>query len=401
MDLNNLDKSSWETFRFDQIAKKVSETVDPNSTDLDIYVGLEHLDAESIHIKRTGTPDQVSGGKLKCYPGDVIFGKRRAYQRKAAVVDFEGICSAHAFVLRAKPEVIDPKLFPFFLHSDQFMHRAVDISVGGLSPTINWGQLKEQEFLLPPKAEQARLAELLWAMDEVVEKNEISLISLRKFYLTEREFSILKNGKELVYNSRLKEEVNAEIQFIQLEGVLRDIRYGTSQKSNNNGSGVPVLGIPNVIQEKLSLEGANFVELMESEREKCTLENGDIVIVRTNGNPDYTGRSALYNIGEGHVFASYLIKITVNQNQISSEFLVRFLQTKTGRRYFRRHATSTAGNYNINTETIKGIVIPIISMDAQMEIVQRLKDIEENIQRLDNQLSNSKTLQKSLINQIF
>lgn len=58
------------------------------------------------------------------------------------MVDFEGICSAHAFVLRANPEVIDPKLFPFFLHSDQFMHRMVDISVGGLSPTINWGDLK-------------------------------------------------------------------------------------------------------------------------------------------------------------------------------------------------------------------------------------------------------------------
>ena len=50
------------------------------------------------------------------------------------------------------------------------MHRAVDISVGSLSPTINWGTLKHQEFLLPPKHQQAQLAELLWAMDEVVEK---------------------------------------------------------------------------------------------------------------------------------------------------------------------------------------------------------------------------------------
>lgn len=172
IDLKNLDKSEWKTYRFDEIAQKISETVDPNTTDLNIYIGLEHIDAESIHLKRRGTPDDVSGGKLKCYPGDVIFGKRRAYQRKAAIVDFEGICSAHAFVLRANPEVIDPKLFPFFLHSDTFMHCAVDISVGGLSPTINWGQLKEQEFLLPPKEQQAKLAELLWAMDDVIEKEK-------------------------------------------------------------------------------------------------------------------------------------------------------------------------------------------------------------------------------------
>ena len=161
MDINNLDKTGWEKFRFEEIAQKISETVDPNTTELKTYVGLEHIDPEDIHIKHFGTPEDVSGGKLKCYPGDVIFGKRRAYQRKAAIVDFEGICSAHAFVFRANPKVIDPKLFPFFLHSDQFMHRAVDISVGGLSPTINWGDLKHQEFLLPPKEEQAKLAELL------------------------------------------------------------------------------------------------------------------------------------------------------------------------------------------------------------------------------------------------
>jgi type I restriction enzyme, S subunit len=181
IDLKKLVKSRWETFHFEEFASKISETVDPNTTTLETYVGLEHLDADDIHIRRKGTPDDVSGGKLKCYPGDVIFGKRRAYQRKAAIVDFEGICSAHAFVFRANPEVIDPKLFPFFLHSNQFMHRMVDISVGGLSPTINWGDLKHQEFLLPLKDQQAQLAELLWAMDEVIEREREVLERLNVF----------------------------------------------------------------------------------------------------------------------------------------------------------------------------------------------------------------------------
>src|SRR5690554_1841481 len=170
IDLKNIDKSTWSTHRFEEIAKKITENVDPAKTDLEVYVGLEHLDVEDIHIKRFGNPSDVKGGKLRCYPGDVIFGKRRAYQRKAAIVDFDGICSAHAFVFRSNPEIIDPKLFPFFLHSDQFMHRMVDISVGGLSPTINWSDLRHQKFLLPPKNQQARLAELLWAMDDVIEK---------------------------------------------------------------------------------------------------------------------------------------------------------------------------------------------------------------------------------------
>ena len=173
IDLNNLDKSSWQSFTFEQIATKISKTVQPSEAGVDIYVGLEHINANDIHIRRKSIPSAVKGGKLRCSLGDVIFGKRRAYQRKAAIVDFEGICSAHAFVFRPISEVIEPKLFPFFLHSDQFMHRMIDISVGGLSPTINWGDLKHQEFLLPPKAQQAEIAKLLWAMDEVLQKDII------------------------------------------------------------------------------------------------------------------------------------------------------------------------------------------------------------------------------------
>ncbi len=107
--LKKIDKNNLKTYRFEEIATKISKTVMPNLAEVDIYVGLEHIDSEDIHIKRYGTPSDVSGGKLRCYPGDVIFGKRRAYQRKAAIVEFNGICSAHAFVFRANKDVIDPK----------------------------------------------------------------------------------------------------------------------------------------------------------------------------------------------------------------------------------------------------------------------------------------------------
>jgi|TARA_B110000211_G_scaffold51954_1_gene57230 type I restriction enzyme S subunit len=167
IDLNNLNKSNWETYRFDEIAKNISERVDPNNTDLKVYIGLEHIDSESLHIKRHGTPDDVNGTKLKFYKGDIIFGRRRAYQRKAGIATWDGFCSAHALVLRANHDVIDPELFPFFLHSDLFMNRAIDISVGSLSPTINWGTLKHQEFLIPPREIQTQLSHLFKAIEQV------------------------------------------------------------------------------------------------------------------------------------------------------------------------------------------------------------------------------------------
>ncbi|MFP4441143.1 MAG: restriction endonuclease subunit S [Chloroflexaceae bacterium] len=169
-DATNHLPPGWRVVRFDQMAESITERVDkPSEAGVEYYVGLEHLDPESLKLRRWGTPDDVSATKLKFQPGDIIFGRRRAYQRKLAVAEFEGICSAHALVLRAREDTVLPGFLPFFMQSDVFFERAMAISVGSLSPTINWKALARQEFAIPPRAEQQRIAELLWAADAAVE----------------------------------------------------------------------------------------------------------------------------------------------------------------------------------------------------------------------------------------
>ncbi|MEA5067712.1 MAG: restriction endonuclease subunit S [Christensenellaceae bacterium] len=163
-------KPGWKMVKFGDIAQNVAVRVDPADAKTDVYVGLEHLDPSTIHLRQWGHPTDVTGQKLAFKKGDVIFGRRRAYQRKLAVAEFDGICSAHAMVVRAKPKMILPEFLPFFLQSDMFMERAIEISVGSLSPTINWKTLKVQEFPLPPIDEQKRVAEILWAADEALEQ---------------------------------------------------------------------------------------------------------------------------------------------------------------------------------------------------------------------------------------
>lgn len=167
-------KSGWKIHRFDKIAQNVAVRANPAAVKTDVYVGLEHLDPETIHLRKWGHPSDVTGDKLEFKKGDVVFGRRRAYQRKLAIADRDGICSAHAMVLRAKPDVILPEFLPFFIQSDMFMERSISISVGSLSPTVNWKTLAFQEFPLPPIKEQKRMAEILWAADEAVEKKKHS-----------------------------------------------------------------------------------------------------------------------------------------------------------------------------------------------------------------------------------
>ena len=168
--------------RFDELAHMVNERVDPSKTDAEIYVGLEHLDTDSLKLRRWGQPSDVIGDKLQFRKGDIIFGRRRAYQRKLAVAEFDGICSAHAMVVRAKTKTVDPNFFPFLMRSDLFMQRAIDISVGSLSPTINWSTLRVQEFPLPPKNEQRRIADVLFASDDVFEFYRTATSDLRHLF---------------------------------------------------------------------------------------------------------------------------------------------------------------------------------------------------------------------------
>ena len=161
--------NNWRTVRFGEMADSITDRVDiPAESGVERYVGLEHLDPESLKIRRWGAITDVEATKLRFQPGDIIFGRRRAYQRKVAVADFEGICSAHALVLRAREDVVLKEFLPFFMQSETFFDRALSISVGSLSPTINWKTLAQQEFALPPLDEQRRIAEILWACESYV-----------------------------------------------------------------------------------------------------------------------------------------------------------------------------------------------------------------------------------------
>ena len=221
------DRAHMSLYRFDQIAENINVRVMPGDTALDRYIGLEHLDPESLKLRRWGSPDDVIGQKLHFWKGDIIYGKRRAYQRKLAVADFEGICSAHAIVLRAKPDICLPEFLPFFMQSETFHQRALEISVGSLSPTINWSALARQDFPLPSLDEQRRIADLLWAADDDICRTQDLHVATQ-------------NLKKVVFNNLLTSGnlENQQIVFpeawnVMTIGHLGNIVTGTTPSTSN------------------------------------------------------------------------------------------------------------------------------------------------------------------------
>jgi len=383
--------------------EKISETVDPGETDLDIYIGLEHLDSESIHIKRRGTPSDVSGGKLKCYPGDTIFGKRRAYQRKAAIVDFEGICSAHAFVLRAIPEVIDPLFFPFFLHSDLFMHRAVDISVGGLSPTINWKHLRVQEFLLPPKDQQAKIAKLLWAMDEVIEKMNHQIFKLNQCKKSSmREWLIQGIGNSEIIESPAKLIPKNWI-TTNFDSILLEMKSGLSRRIVSQDIGIPVMISGNIQEGKLDISELKYWYINDPQGANVSnyiLNNGDILLCFINSLAQI-GKCCLFeDIGRNVIYTTNLFRIVPVKN-VNNVFLCYLLFSDLIQRKIRQITMPAVNQASFTKRDFLRIKLQLPPMDEQIEIANRLSQIDTTIDIARQKFNVSKALQKSLINQVF
>lgn len=383
MNLKNIDKSNWQSFKFQEIAYRISETVDPNTTELDVYIGLEHIDGENIHIKRFGIPADVSGGKLKCYPGDVIFGKRRAYQRKAAIVDFEGICSAHAFVFRANLEVIEPKLFPFFLHSDQFMDRAVDISVGGLSPTINWGDLKDQEFLLPPKEEQAKLAELLWAMNEVIEREK-------------GVFENINKNKEALQNLLFDKDKYSQTKLEKYASILGGYAFSSDSFINE---GVPVVKIKNIVEGSISIEEkSNYVDVkIANMANKYLLYSGDILIAMTGATLGKIG--VVQNTYDRALLNQRVGKFELKEG-VNKFYMYGILDSQHFLRELNKYIGEGAQG-NISAEDISKTQVPYLTIEETNHFGGKFHRFSSALKEVKMKLQSSRSLQKSLINQIF
>lgn len=152
-----LNKSTWFPVKFGEVVSEVRKTVkDDEKENIDCYVGLEHIDPENIHITKWGLVKDGTTFTRKFEKGQVLFGRRRAYLKKAGLATFDGLCSGDIIVMEAK-EYILTELLPFLINSDHFFYYAVDTSAGSLSPEPNSNTWLNTNSCYPPKTSKPKL----------------------------------------------------------------------------------------------------------------------------------------------------------------------------------------------------------------------------------------------------
>ncbi len=378
----NLDKSSWKKVNFGDVVVEPKETCkDILGEGIEHVVGLEHIDSGDLHLRNSATIEESTTFTKKFKKGDVLFGRRRAYLKKAAQAEFDGICSGDITVFRTKKEKLLPELLPFVVHNDKFFDYAIKHSAGGLSPRVKFKDLANYEFLLPPKEEQAKLAELLWAMDEVIEREkgglEKSMLLYRTFQFkffndkTNIEQKILdvaevKRGKFTPRPRNDPKFFGGEIPFIQTGEVVGSEKWIKTYSQTLNELGISVS------------------KMFERET----------IVMTIAANIGYVGM-----LDFDSAFTDSLVGIKAFRNKLLQEYLYFYLEYK--RQEIESLATESAQK-NLSIEGFSNFYVRYPeSVIEQAEIVNTLEELRTNSNLIKSKISSSQTLLKSLINQIF
>lgn len=386
----NLDNSSWKRVSFGDVIESVTDRVDdPSEADVDRYVGLEHLDPAVMTVQRWDTPDKVEAQKLRFHLGDVIFGRRRAYQKKVALAEFEGICSAHALVLRARPGYIHQDFLPVFLSSDYFLDRAIAISVGSLSPTVNWRDLKVQEFDLPPLDEQQRIADLIWA----VERHRLSTAALAA-----GNWAVLYSALPTL----LFGEATGEPRQV---GDLATIKHGFAFSSEGfaEDQEFPTVVTPGNFAIGGGFQGAAPKTFTGRYADDWVLQPGDVIVTMTDLSKagDTLGYSAIVPNDRVYLHNQRIGKVVLEtQDEVLLGFLSWVLRTEDYRQYILRTAAGSTVRHTSPTR-IEQYELRIPDRAAQRHALAKIDLIEASAKALERELDAIITLRSALLAEIF
>ena len=343
-------------------------------------VGLEHLVPGEVTLTAWDAAGDTTFNKM-FRKGSVLFGRRRAYLRKAAVAPFDGICSSDITVIKANQDRLVPELLPFIIQNDGLFDFAVGKSAGSLSPRVKWEHLKNYEFELPDDmAKQQELAELLWAID-ATKKSYQRLISatdeLVKSQFIEMFGDLDKNNKEFPIK-KLSE--------------VADYWNGLTYKPADiveKGEGTIVLRSSNIQNGTLAFEDNVYVNC--EIKDKLLVQDNDILMCSRNGSAALVGKTALIKgLKEPTSFGAFMM--------IIRSCYYAYLKTYFDTSFFRNQIlTGTSTINQITGKMLNDISLPIPNMELVREFERFVQQSDKSKFELKKALSELTATYKRII----
>jgi type I restriction enzyme S subunit len=397
------NKSRWSTIRLGDVATVRNEVI-PDAEIRDGNVSL--LDRISFDEGRVffGKRTKTRMVQFRARPGDIVVSKINARKRAIGIVQ-DGTDVGVSIHFRALiPDTA--KVEAYFLWAalrSTYCTKQFEVETGGQGK----GEISEERLLaiavpLPPMATQkAIIAHWRKAQDEIaaarerVEKQKVA-IDVRFFadlgLRSPDQLSMPKAfgvvwGDFLRWGVRFNQlnQAGADITqgtfpVVELDSILAVVQYGTSAKANSNGNGVPILRISNIKEGAIDLSELKHIPLLKKTIEGLLLQDGDVLIIRTSGSRDLVGTCAVFRGKGNFIFASYLIRLRFDAQQVFPEFVSWFLNSPLGRQQVNAVSRQIMQN-NINSEELRGLQIPLPPLSVQKQIMERVAAGREEIAR--------------------
>lgn len=365
-----------------EIARESRETYSGDKTGIPI-VGLEHLVSQELRFTDYDIDTDNTFTK-RFHKGQILFGRRRAYLKKAAIADFDGICSGDITVIEAIPGKVDPMLLPFIIQNDRLFDYAISHSAGGLSPRVKWADLADYEFDLPSPEEQRRLADKLWAAYELKEAYKKMIAATDE--MVKAQFIEMFEGQNY-----------ATKPLAQLISKSFPGEWGLEDKT---GNGIKVIRTTNITNDgTLDLTETVTRNISDTKLQKKLLKKGDILLERSGGTKDNpVGRVAYFNENDAYV-ANNFTQTLRSIGDIESYYLFHFLfyYYKMNKMKIRSMGNQTTGIQNLNMDDYMQIVIPVPPREHQELFISIAKQAEKSKSELRQTIEKIDRVMKSLM----
>lgn len=355
---------------------KRSESVDPAKTYR--LLGIR-LDGNGPFLRESVSGAQTAASKLnRVEAGDFIYSRLFACRGAFGLIEHDlhdCYVSGEFPTFRAVESEIDLRFLRFWFRLPSVIRRVDEDCTGSTPLTRN--RYKENFFLdleipLPPLDEQQRIVAYLDALSAKITQartlrqqatEETSLVAGNKIR------ALFEHGQESGWGTGCLGDY-----------VIND-RYGTSDKTHNDGSGVPVLRMGNIQNGRLDIRDLKYLHIADKEREKLILKRGDILVNRTNS-AELVGKCAVFNLAGDFAYASYLIRLRLDTERADPSLVARFINSPVGRAYMFDERKQMTGQANVNATKLKALPIALPPIEEQRRILAKIDALQARVDAL-------------------
>ena len=381
-------KAGWTKVKFGEVVRLCkARSSTPEADGIERYVGLEHLEPEDLRIRNWGLVADGTTFTSRFKPGQVLFGKRRAYQRKVAVADFEGVCSGDIYVLEsADPKHLLPELLPFICQTNRFFEYAVGTSAGSLSPRTNWNHLKNFELFIPPIERQEEIALKLQLIESSIKSGKDAV-----HYSKIVNRSFLLNELPLIHKDKARWKIKKLGDFVCVIDPNPSHRYPDYVED-----GVPLVATQDFVGDNdFCFDSCRRVSeiVFEEQNKRCNFSENDVIFARKG----ILGLARMYGISK-KVFSHTVVILKPKNEMILPRYILWLCRSDSLIAGIYRQMNSNSGVPTLGVKTIESLEFWLPSVEEQERIIKHLDSVERATALTSKRIHQNQRLKARFLN---